>query len=163
MLKKSMQNNLEYMNLAFKEAQLAYDKDEVPVGAVIVKNNQVIAQAHNLKEQNQNGLHHAELLALQKASQSLGSWRLTDCTLYVTLEPCIMCAGALVQSRISRLYYACSDPKGGGAESLYNIINDSRLNHQIECHSGLLSDRCSLILKDFFKLKRKKSKNMHHL
>lgn len=148
-----------YMDLALSEAQKAADLGEVPVGAVIVKDGEVIAQAHNLKESEYSALKHAELLVIEKASQKLGRWRLTDCELYVTLEPCVMCSGAIVQARLKTLYFGTLDPKGGGTQSLYQILQDERLNHQTEVIGSVLQDRCSRILTDFFKARRQQAKS----
>lgn len=156
-----MQNNdIRYMRLALKLAKKAASKDEVPVGAVLVGPEGVVAYGYNLRETIQSPLAHAEMLALHTASRKMKSWRMPGLTLYVTLEPCVMCAGALVQSRISRVVYGASDPKGGGAQSLYQILNDTRLNHQIEVISGVLESDCSQILKDFFKKKRLQKKGV---
>ncbi|RME15126.1 MAG: nucleoside deaminase [Bdellovibrio sp.] len=143
-----------YMQEALKEAQKAYEKKEVPVGAVIIKDDQIIARAHNQKEAHFSSCAHAEILAIQEASKHLQNWRLTECTLYVTLEPCIMCAGAILAARIKKLYFSTPDPKGGGVCSLYQILSDTRLNHQVPFHKGLLEKESSLLLKKFFKEKR---------
>jgi tRNA(adenine34) deaminase len=123
------------------------------VGALVIKGDQIIARAHNLREALQSPSAHAELLALQQASQHLGSWRLVDCVLVTTLEPCVMCAGALIQARIKTLVYGASDPKGG-AESVFGVLSNSKHNHTTEVVSGLLEKDCALVLKDFFKGKR---------
>lgn len=147
-----------YMSLALKLAGWAAKKDEVPVGALIVGPQGVISRAYNLRETLQTPLAHAEILALHRASRHLGRWRLSDLTLYSTLEPCVMCAGALVQSRISRLVYGAIDPKGGGVNSLYQITQDSRLNHQLTVVGGVMEEECSQILKDFFSAMRESKK-----
>ncbi|SET74571.1 tRNA-adenosine deaminase [Oceanobacillus limi] len=144
-----------YMQLAIKEAEKAREVDEVPIGAVIVFNDEVIATGFNKRERSQETLSHAELLAIQEANRKIGSWRLEDCTLYVTLEPCPMCAGAIVQSRIKRVVYGASDPKAGCAGTLMNLLNDSRFNHQVELTSGVMESECSQLLKDFFRTLRK--------
>ena len=144
----------DYMNLALKLAKQASDQDEVPVGAIIVKGGKIIAEAFNEKESLKLSTGHAELIAIERASRTLNSWRLSGCTLYVTLEPCIMCAGAIISARLDSIVYGTKDPKGGGVDSLYNILNDSRLNHQTQVTSGVLKNECSKILKDFFTLKR---------
>lgn len=152
-----MQNEDEkYMRLALNLAKKAALKDEVPVGAVIVGPQGVISKGSNLRETLQSPLAHAEMLALHRASQKLKSWRMPGLTLYVTLEPCVMCAGALVQSRLARVVYGTRDPKGGAVHSLYEMFQDRRLNHQIEVSGGLLEVECSKILKEFFAQKRKK-------
>ncbi len=138
------------MSLAILEAQKAAELGEVPVGAVVVKDGEVIAKAHNLREINKNPLAHAEIIAIDMASKHLGGWRLENCDMYVTLEPCIMCAGAIYQSRIRNLYFGASDPKSGAVQSLYNVLSDDRLNHQVNVYSGICEDICSKLLKDFF-------------
>ncbi|AGB40066.1 cytosine/adenosine deaminase [Halobacteroides halobius DSM 5150] len=144
-------NDRYYMQLALKEAQKAFNKDEVPIGAIITKEDQVIAKAHNLRESLQDPTAHAEVLVIRKASEVINSWRLIDCSLYVTIEPCSMCAGTLVQSRIDNLIYGATDPKGGAAGTIFNIVNDRRLNHQLNVKSGILEEQCSQIMKNFFK------------
>lgn len=146
------------MQIALEEARKARDLGEVPVGAIIVKDGKVLAQTHNLKETESSALEHAEIRAISMASKALGAWRLVDCDLYVTLEPCVMCAGAIVQSRLRRVVFGTTDPKGGGVNSLYQILGDARLNHQSEVLSGVLEEPCSRILTEFFKERRKKSK-----
>ena len=146
----------KYMRLALKLAQQAEKMGEVPIGAVVVdKNGKLIAKATNLREKHKTTLGHAELVAIHRACKKLGSWRLAGCTLYVSLEPCFMCAGALVQSRISRVVFAAHDPKGGALKSLAELGNDQRLNHKFQVTSGVLAFECSVLLKDFFKKKRK--------
>lgn len=147
----------DYMKLALKEAKKAYEIDEVPIGAIIVRNNEVIAKAHNMKEHHQMASAHAEVLAIQKACEVLGTWCLEDCDLYVTLEPCMMCTGLIVHSRIRRLYYGTSDPKGGCIESLIYIKQIPLLKtYPKEIYAGIFQEECSQILKDFFQKKRKK-------
>lgn len=143
-----------FMREALIEAQRAYEKGEIPIGAVIVLNNQIIARAHNLKETLNDATAHAEILAIREASKVLSNWRLLDTTLYVTKEPCIMCSGAIVQARIKRLVYGVDDPKGGGVESLYRLLSDKRLNHQVEIKKGILEGECREILKRFFLMLR---------
>lgn len=142
-----------WIRLALEEARIAAGKDEVPVGALVIKDDQIIARAHNLREALQSPSAHAELLALHEASQRLGSWRLVDCVLVTTLEPCVMCAGALIQARIKTLVYGASDPKGG-AESVFGLLSNNKHNHHVEVVSGTLETECALVLKDFFKMKR---------
>lgn len=154
-----MENEEKFMKIALKEAKLAYDKEEVPVGAIIVKDNKVIAKAHNLKETNENATSHAEILAIQKACKKLGSWRLTDCCMYVTLEPCSMCAGALINARIKKLYIGTNDSKTGACGSKINLLEDVKFNHVVEVERGILQNECERILKDFFKLLRERNKN----
>lgn len=153
-----VRDDLYWMSKALKLAKKAELQDEVPVGAVLVVNDQPIAWAFNKKEQWHSPLGHAELMTLQKASQKLKKWRLSDATLYVTLEPCVMCAGALIQARIKRLVYGTKDPKGGAIHSLFEIGTDARLNHRLEITEGILQKECSEILSNFFKRKRKVAK-----
>lgn len=148
----------KFMKAALKEAKKAYDKLEVPVGAVIVKDGKIIARAHNLKETKFDTTKHAEILAIQKASKKLNSWRLLDCEMYVTLEPCSMCAGALINSRIKKIYIGASDEKTGAVGSVFNLLDDYTFNHKVEYEKGVLQDECESILKDFFKKLRKLKK-----
>ena len=142
------------MRLALGEAESALEHDDVPIGAVVVKDGEVIAAARNERELRADPTAHAEVLALRAASEKLGAWRLGDCTLYVTLEPCPMCAGALVLARIARLVYGPPDPKAGAAYSLYNLVGDPRLNHQMEVTPDVLSEDCAALLGTFFAEKR---------
>lgn len=142
------------MNIAVRQGQIAEENGDVPIGAVIVKDNQIIAKAYNQREQLQDPTAHAEIIALTQAAAAVGSWRLHDCCIYVTLEPCPMCAGALVLARLDRLVYGCDDPKTGAVKSLYNITQDKRLNHNLEVESGILQNECSRLLTDFFRNKR---------
>ncbi len=148
----------KFMKEALKEAQKAYDKLEIPVGAVIVKDGKIIAKAHNLKETKFDTTKHAEILAIQKASKKMKSWRLLDCEMYVTLEPCSMCAGAIINSRIKKLYIGTSDPKTGAAGSVLNLFNDYKFNHNVEIEENIMQEECETILKDFFKMLRKSKK-----
>jgi len=148
------ENDIYFMRLALEEAEAAFDADEVPVGAVIVQGDAVIARTHNRRESSNDPTGHAELLALRVASQKLQRWRLSDSTLYVTKEPCIMCAGTMVNARLGRLVYGCRDEKGGAVDSLYKLLSDHRLNHQVEVVSGVLGDECAEILKKFFQERR---------
>jgi tRNA(adenine34) deaminase len=143
-----------FMKYAIDQANIAEENGDVPIGAVIVYQNQIIAKACNQRELLNDPTAHAEIIALTQASEYVGSWRLEGCTIYVTLEPCCMCAGALVLARIERLVYGCVDPKTGAAGSLYNIVQDERLNHRLEVTSGILSEQCSLVLQDFFRRRR---------
>ena len=147
-----------YMKQALKEAEKAYKKLEVPVGAIIVKNGKIIARAHNQKEEKKDTTKHAEILAIQKASKKLQSWRLIDCEMYVTLEPCSMCAGAIINSRIKKIYIGANDEKTGAAGSVLDLFNDYKFNHKVEVEKGLLKKECEKILKDFFKELRKLKK-----
>ncbi len=144
-----------YMQEAIKEAKKAYKKLEVPVGAVIVKNGEIIAKAHNLKETKNDTTKHAEILAIQKASQKLKSWRLIDCEMYITLEPCPMCSGAIINSRIKKIYIGAMDEKTGAAGSKLNIFKDYTFNHNVEIEAGVMKNECEAILKEFFKELRK--------
>ncbi len=151
-------DDVYWMKKALALAEQAAEKGEVPVGAIVVKEGKVIAATHNLREKTGDPVAHAEILAIQSASERLGNWRLTDTILYVTLEPCPMCAGAIVLARIPRVVYATSDPKTGAAGSLYNIVQDDRLNHQVELVSGVCAEESAKILKLFFKNRRKEQK-----
>jgi tRNA(adenine34) deaminase len=146
------------MRLALQEAEQALAEDEVPIGAVIVHQERVIASGHNQREQLRDPTAHAEMIAITQAAAALNSWRLEDCTLYVTLEPCPMCAGAIVLARIPRLVYGASDPKAGAVQSLYHLLSDSRLNHRAELVPGVLVDSCSELLSRFFQEKRRLGK-----
>ena len=150
-----MEQKEHYMKQALKEAEKAYKKLEVPVGAVIVKDGKIIARAHNQKETRTDTTKHAEILAIQKASKKLESWRLIDCEMYVTTEPCQMCAGAIVQARIKKVYIGCMNPKAGCAGSIMNLLQVDKFNHQVEIETGILKDECSGLLKDFFRKLRK--------
>ena len=147
-----------FMKEAIKEAKKAEDLQEVPIGCIIVLNGQIIARAHNLRETKQNSLAHAEILAINEACRKLNTWRLEGATLYVTLEPCPMCAGAIVLSRIERVVYGAADPKGGCAGTLMNLLQDERFNHQCEVQPGIMEQICGGLLTDFFKKLRKKRK-----
>lgn len=147
-----------YMQLAIEEAKKAEQLGEVPIGAIIVHDGQVIARAHNLREATQNAASHAELSAIQEANAAIGSWRLENTTLYVTLEPCPMCAGAILQSRIPRVVYGAKDPKGGCVHSLYELLNDARFNHEAEVTEGVLANECGELLTNFFRAIRERKK-----
>lgn len=140
-----------FMFEAYKEAVYAYKEGESPIGAVIVKDGNIIARAHNNREVHNNPLGHAEVLSIYEASNKLGSWRLNDCEMYVTLEPCLMCSGALVSARIRKVYIGAKDPKSGAVVSVFNVLDEKRLNHKVEYEMGILEDLSSDILKDFFK------------
>ncbi|MCH7932430.1 MAG: nucleoside deaminase [Gemmatimonadetes bacterium] len=142
------------MTRALELAELAASKGEVPVGAVLTKDQVIVAEGHNLTVTSQDPTAHAEVVVIREAAQKLGDWRLTECTLYVTLEPCAMCAGALVLSRVRRLVFGASDPKAGMVESLGNLVQDERLNHWIEVTGGTLADSSGDLLKDFFRARR---------
>ena len=147
-----MENHKEkFMKEALKQAQKAYKKLEVPVGAVIVKDNKIIARAYNQKEIKNDTTNHAEILAIKKASKKLNSWRLLDCEMYVTLEPCSMCAGALIQSRIKKVYIGAMDEKTGACGSVLNLLEDYKFNHNVEIEKGVMKEECENLLKSFFK------------
>ncbi len=143
-----------FMQIALAEARAALEHEDVPIGAVIVRNGVVIARAHNQRELLKDPTAHAEIIALTQASAAVGAWRLTDCTMFVTLEPCVMCAGALVLARMGRLVYGAEDPKAGACVSLYRIPEDERLNHRIPVVGGLLAAECGELLREFFRGRR---------
>lgn len=142
------------MKLALEEAILAFSEGEVPVGAVLVSEDVVVARAHNTRESSKDPTAHAEMIAIRTAAEKGSSWRLTEATLYVTKEPCIMCAGSMVNARLGRLVYGCKDEKGGAVDSLYKLLSDRRLNHQVEVISGVLEEECAEMLIKFFKERR---------
>ena len=155
-----MQEKEKFMKEALKEAKKAYNKLEVPVGCVIVKEGKIIARTHNLKETKLDTTKQAEMLAIQKASQKLKAWRLLDCEMYVTLEPCSMCAGAIINSRIKKLYIGTMDEKTGAGGSVLNLFEDYTFNHKVEVETGIMKEECEKILKDFFKeLRQIKNRN----
>jgi len=157
-LEKSASGGLtdqKYMQLAIEQARIAEENGDVPIGAVIVLGNRIIGKAYNQREQLADPTAHAEIIALTQAASEVGSWRLAGCTMYVTLEPCPMCAGALVLARMDRLVYGCDDPKSGACGSLYNIVQDDRLNHKLEIKSGVLEEECKKQLQDFFERRRR--------
>ena len=146
----------KFMKEALKEAEKAYKQEEVPVGAIIVKDGQIISRAHNLREKKQKATAHAEILAIDKASKNLNSWRLIDCDMYVTLEPCTMCMGAIISSRIKNLYIGTLDPKTGACGSFVDL-SKLKYNHTVNIYKGILQNECEYIIKDFFKnLRRNK-------
>lgn len=147
-----------YMRMALAEAEAALTEDEVPVGAVVVHEGRVVAAAHNQREQLKDPTAHAEMIAITQAAEAIGSWRLDGCTLYVTLEPCPMCAGAIVQARVPTIVYGATDPKAGAVHSLYELLSDRRLNHQPMIVSGVLHEPCGRILTEFFQAKRRLGK-----
>ncbi|WP_146553943.1 tRNA adenosine(34) deaminase TadA [Rummeliibacillus sp. SL167] len=161
-----MNKDHQFMQLAIEEAQYAAALGEVPIGAIIVYQDRVIARAHNLRETSQNAITHAELMAIQHACDVIGSWRLEETTLYVTLEPCPMCAGAILQSRIPRVVYGARDRKAGCVDSLYHLLNDSRFNHECEVIEGVMAEECSALLTNFFKtlrIRKKEEKKIRKL
>lgn len=153
-----MKNDSFYMQMALEEAKKARDLNEVPIGAVIEVEGEIVGTGHNLRETVQNAICHAELLAIKDACERLGTWRLEGATLYVTLEPCPMCAGAIIQSRIKRVVFGAHDPKAGCAGTFMNLLQDERFNHQSEVTSGVLQKECGAILTDFFRSLRERKK-----
>lgn len=147
----------KFMNLAYKEACKARDKDEVPVGAIIVKDGKIIARAHNLKEKNNDPMGHAEILCIKKACKKIDDWYLKDCELYVTLEPCVMCVGAIINARIKKVYFGASDLKGGALGGMFNLMEQKGFNHYFE-YEYFKQEKCGQILKEYFKNKRKMCK-----
>ncbi len=147
-----------FMKSALKEAERAFDKDDCPIGAVIIKNGQIVARAHNQVELLKDPTAHAEIIAITQAANTLGEERLLDTTMYVTLEPCAMCAGALVLARVKRLVFGASDPKAGACGTLYNIIQDERLNHRLEVVSGIMAAESQSLLQEFFRRLRKEKR-----
>lgn len=148
-------NDIYFMKQAIKQAQIALKKDEVPIGCVLVKNGEILARGYNQKVAKNSALHHAEIICLNKAQKKLKDWHLMDCTLYVTLEPCPMCAGACINARIGRIVFGAYDPKAGCCGTLYNIPQDARFNHRPELSGGVMQEECGQLLSDFFKTKRK--------
>lgn len=150
----------KWMNEAIKEAEKAREIDEVPIGAVVVRKGEIIGRGYNQRETSNNATTHAEMIAIQEANAALGNWRLEDCDLFVTLEPCVMCSGAIVLARLKRVYYGPSDPKGGAVRTLMHVLEDERLNHQCEVYSGILEEECRSLLTTFFRdLRERKKKN----
>lgn len=147
-----------FMNEAIKEALKAKDLDEVPIGAIVVKDNLIIGRGYNLRETSHDATTHAEMIAIQEANKNLLNWRLEDCEMFVTLEPCIMCSGAIQLSRLKKIYFGPTDPKGGAAGTLVNLLQDDRFNHQVEIETGVLEDECREVLTSFFKELREKKK-----
>jgi tRNA(adenine34) deaminase len=146
-----------FMHIAIDQAKIAEENGDVPIGAVIVYKDQIIGKAYNQREQLKDPTAHAEIIALTQAASYLGSWRLNGCTMYVTLEPCPMCAGALVLARVDRLVFGCDDPKAGACGSLYDIVRDNRLNHRLEVTTGVLAKECGELLRNFFERRRVKN------
>ncbi|TYQ14926.1 UNVERIFIED_CONTAM: tRNA(adenine34) deaminase [Acetivibrio alkalicellulosi] len=145
-----------FMTEALREAKKAYKKDECPIGAVIVKDGEIISRGHNEKELKNDPTNHAEIVAIKKACKKLGTWRLNECDMYVTLEPCAMCAGAIIQARVGRLFIGTFDPKAGAVGSVIDLLSVDSFNHRVEVTYGILKEECSTILKDFFKELRKR-------
>jgi len=144
----------DWMRLALEQAKKAKDLDEVPIGALIIRNDEILSLAHNEKERSQDPTGHAEILAIKRAAAKIGHWRLEDAILYVTLEPCPMCAGAIIQSRIKHLVYGANDPKGGAVDSVVKLLQGNLWNHKVVVTAGILEEECSELLKEFFKGKR---------
>jgi tRNA(adenine34) deaminase len=155
----AVDKDADFMRQALREAEKAFLEDEVPVGAVLVVDGEVISSTRNNRENSFDPTGHAEIMAIRQAAQKLGRWRLSDATLFVTKEPCPMCAGAMVNARLGRLVYGCGDVKGGAVANLYNLLSDSRLNHQVEITSGVLEEECALLLKRFFGERRNSKKD----
>lgn len=153
-----MKTHEEYMELALEEARKAAALGEIPIGAVLVHEGEIIARAHNMRETWQDGTAHAEIIVIQEGCKKLGRWRLSGCSLYVTVEPCPMCSGAIVNSRIDTVVYGCPDVKAGGAESIFNIITNPNLNHTATVISGVCEEACAQVMKDFFKRRRAENK-----
>ncbi len=149
----------DYMKIALEEAQKAAMIGEIPIGAVIVCDGEIIAKAHNMRETWQDATAHAEIIAIKQACEKLGRWRLTGATLYVTVEPCPMCGGAIMNSRLDKLVYGCKDSKAGGIESIFNILSNPNLNHRAEVLGGVLEEECAQVMKDFFKKRRAENKS----
>lgn len=156
---KMLTDNEKYMKAAIREAKKAYKLGEVPIGCVIVHDGKIIGRGYNRRKTDKNTLSHAELTAIKKASKIIGDWRLEGCTMYVTLEPCQMCAGAIVQGRVDKVVIGCMSPKSGCAGSIINILQMSEFNHQVEIEKGVLEDECSNMLSDFFIELREKIKD----
>lgn len=150
-----MNENEKYMKEAIKQAKKAYAIGEVPIGCVIVYENKIIGRGYNRRTIDKNPLAHAEMIAIKKASKKMGDWRLEDCTMYVTLEPCQMCSGAIVQARMKKVVVGCMNPKAGCAGSILNLLQVEKFNHQVELEIGVLQEECSMMMKNFFKELRK--------
>ena len=150
-----MKNPEHFMSLALKEAKKALLEDETPIGCVIVKDDKVIARGHNKRETKNLVISHAEIEAITKANKKLNSWRLNDCDIYVTVEPCIMCSGAIIQARIRNVYFGAKDPKGGAFTSSINVLEANNINHRPNIIGGILEEECAIIIKNYFKNKRK--------
>ena len=154
----TLEEDERYMRMALDEARLAAQEGEVPIGAVVVSGGAVVSRAHNRRENDADPSAHAEFCALVQAARLLGRWRLTGCTCYVTLEPCLMCAGLMVNARIDRCVFGAFDPKGGALGTLYDVSCDPRLNHEFEVCGGVLEEECAVVLKEFFRARRRKGR-----
>lgn len=155
-----MEKEIKFMKEAIKEAKKALLIDEVPIGCVIVKDNKIIARGHNVRESKNSPIGHAEIEAINKASKKLKSWRLEGCDIYITLEPCIMCSGAIIQSRIENIYFGANDLKGGALISSINVLDAKNINHHPKVHEGILKEECSSLISDYFKNKREEKKKL---
>jgi tRNA(adenine34) deaminase len=155
-----MKDDAYWMGIALREAKKAGDRGEIPIGAVVVKDGAVIGRGYNLREAKHDPVAHAEIIAIRQAARKLGNWRLSGATLYVTLEPCLMCMGAILLARIGKVVFGCYDPKGGAAGSLYDLSNDLRLNHRLPVAAGVRGDECSAMLSGFFAALRKQKKGV---
>jgi tRNA(adenine34) deaminase len=153
-----MKDDAYWMGIALREAKKAGDRGEIPIGAVVVRDGAIIGRGYNLREGKQDPVAHAEIIAIRRASRTTGNWRLTGAALYVTLEPCLMCMGAILLARVDRVVFGCQDPKAGAAGSLYDLSNDSRLNHRVSLVAGVREAECSSILSGFFTALRKEKK-----
>lgn len=151
-----MEEKEYFMREALREAQKSLVKEEIPIGCVIVKDGQIIGRGHNAREELHQAIMHAEIMAINEANQTEGNWRLLDCTLFVTIEPCVMCSGAIGLARIPQVIYGAPNQKFGGAGSLYDILTDERLNHRVEVETGILQEECAEIMQEFFRKRRKK-------
>ena len=147
-------NDVLYMQEALKEAEKAFSIGEVPIGAVITRGGEIIARGYNLREKHKDATAHAEIVAMRQAGEALGGWRLLGCTLYVTIEPCPMCAGAMVQARLPKLVYGARDEKGGAAGSIYNLVQEEKFNHRLEVREGVLAEESKALMQKFFKARR---------
>ena len=152
-----------FMSKALKEAEKSLDKAEIPIGCVIVKDGEVVGRGHNAREELNQAIMHAEVMAIQEANRTVGNWRLLDCTLFVTIEPCVMCSGAIGLARIPKVIYGASNQKFGGAGSLYDILRDERLNHRVEVETGVMEEECAKIMQDFFRQSRERKKEAKRL
>ena len=152
-----------FMSEALKEAEKSLDKAEIPIGCVIVKDGEVIGRGYNAREELNQAIMHAEVMAIQEANRTVGNWRLLDCTLFVTIEPCVMCSGAIGLARIPKVIYGASNQKFGGAGSLYDILRDERLNHRVEVETGVMEEECAKIMQDFFRQSRERKKEAKRL
>lgn len=158
LMEEQKKTDIKYMREAIRQAKKAYKLDETPIGCVIVHDGKIIGRGYNRRNTDKSPLAHAEIAAIKKASRKIGDWRLEDCTLYVTLEPCQMCAGAIVQSRIPRVVVGCMNPKAGCAGSILNLLQMERFNHQVQLETGVLGEECSSLMTGFFKELREKQK-----